>query len=36
MIMKLKEREKQLLGSEGVTPALVMSDFGMAIIIVCL
>jgi hypothetical protein len=36
MIRKLKEREKQVFGSQTAIPSLVMSDFSMAIIIACL
>ena len=33
--LKLKEREKEITPAKGVTPALVMSDFTMAIINTC-
>ena len=36
MIRKLREKEKEIFGSKQVTPALVMSDFGMAIILASL
>ena len=36
MIRKVKERENQVFKSKNVLPALVMSDFSMAIIIACL
>ncbi len=36
MIRKLKEKEKETFGCKEVTPALIMSDFSMAIIIASL
>ena len=36
MIRKLKEKEKDIFGCRVVTPALIMSDFSMAIIIASL